>query len=603
MARTLANILMPFMFAIVLASCGQHEQSPHNDSSSYTIDIPKNVDKKSFEPKIEFTQPPKTSFTHAFDLTTLQANTKSNIPDGCTPILNRTTITLPGDYCLARHIIVDTPNEPGIVIAANDVTIDLLGHAIVSTVEHTTGMGISAHRRRSITIKNGAITGFLSGVLATEGESITLESLDLSGNQWRGARLLGKNIKTINLEVHNMEGHEPYTDSPPIALEVFGNSCQIDGLNYSHIKPIHWSDNTGINAPKCRLSNIYDHGQPDGFCKPIIRPDTLSEPGRYCLKNDLIIKEQNQSGLVITSDDVEIDLAGHAIRSTWPNSLGSGISSHDFDRLSISNGTISGFLFGIRMEECDNCSVMRMAMHDNHMIGIRMYGDAGTVTQSHIGEINGLGGDFASSYSYGIELSGPNAKISENIVEQIYPFREGEGVGISVSLDSRHSHITHNRLNWDGRSTVGRIIGVWLDVTYMDSGNISSNEISNADYAFAGRPGSTMEENTVKANCNYWGGRNIKPDETTNLSLYPEKCNDDLNILKAKLEANPNDAILHFRFGMATLEERNFYDGIKAYEKACSLDFAEACRQVDRLKETGQYDEMMHDATEQTAKD
>lgn len=85
----------------------------------------------------------------------------------CTVIASYTTpilITTPGRYCLMQDVVSNDGSS--VWIQADNVTLDLAGHKITSKVVATFGsVGINAQSNQSITIMNGTVQGFNTGIL------------------------------------------------------------------------------------------------------------------------------------------------------------------------------------------------------------------------------------------------------------------------------------------------------------------------------------------------------------------------------------------------------------------------------------------------------
>ena len=72
-------------------------------------------------------------------------------------------------------------------------------------------------------------------------------------------------------------------------------------------------------------------------------PATLSRPGRYKLTSNLVVPS-GADGIILTANNVTIDLNGFTIRSNPPGSTQSGIwSLGGGDGLRVMNGTMTGF--------------------------------------------------------------------------------------------------------------------------------------------------------------------------------------------------------------------------------------------------------------------
>lgn len=94
----------------------------------------------------------------------------------CTPtaIWQATTIDKSGPYCLAQDIVGT------IVIAADNVTLDLNSHAI----DGNQATAIVASNVHNVTIKNGTITNANLGISITNAEGVRLDTIDiLASNQ------------------------------------------------------------------------------------------------------------------------------------------------------------------------------------------------------------------------------------------------------------------------------------------------------------------------------------------------------------------------------------------------------------------------------------
>jgi hypothetical protein len=81
-------------------------------------------------------------------------------------------IDQPGSYVLTSNLVVSTANVIGIVIAADNVTLDLNGHALIGPGIGTGGndaRGIDGRFRKNVTIINGTVRDFPSDGIALHG--------------------------------------------------------------------------------------------------------------------------------------------------------------------------------------------------------------------------------------------------------------------------------------------------------------------------------------------------------------------------------------------------------------------------------------------------
>ncbi len=185
-------------------------------------------------------------------------------------------------------------------------------------------------------------------------------------------------------------------------------------------------------------------------------PYTIVVPGNYILASDLTT---TTGGITIKSDNVSIDLNGYSIQGeTSPSTQYFGISSFGYNNITIQNGNIHGFQYGIYLSDyVGQASSGDELTGGGHIIdsvnishssfrGIRIEGQGNVVTNNTISYIGGA--DVTpDSYAFGIESFGFNADISHNNIFEIRGSGYsdlGEGVGISISRYGDGSTINGN---------------------------------------------------------------------------------------------------------------------------------------------------------------
>ena len=73
-----------------------------------------------------------------------------------------------------------SPDTPAaIIIGASNITLDLGGHTISSSVVNDFNSAVSAENVNGITIKNGTIEGFLTGIILRNTNNVTVENLTI----------------------------------------------------------------------------------------------------------------------------------------------------------------------------------------------------------------------------------------------------------------------------------------------------------------------------------------------------------------------------------------------------------------------------------------
>ena len=200
-------------------------------------------------------------------------------------------------------------------------------------------------------------------------------------------------------------------------------------------------------------------------------PFTITLPGDYILASNL---ESTGDGIIIKASDVSIDLNGYTVTGAEsPTNRFYGISSFDYDNISIKNGNIVGFQYGIYLSDLvDHAGTAAELSGGGHLIdnvnisestfrGIRIEGQNNVVTNNTISNIGGATIN-QNSYGMGIESFGLNATISSNFILEIHGSGEsdlGEGVGISVSRYGDGTIISGNTIS---------NLAAEIDETYSD---------------------------------------------------------------------------------------------------------------------------------------
>ena len=103
---------------------------------------------------------------------------------GVRPVTKATTITESGSYLLLRDITIGEPGT-AIVIAANNVSLNLNGHALVGP-GNKQGVGIAIEGVSGVSVHNGTIVGFGTGVRVASAHDVRVEDLQIRGEDGGG---------------------------------------------------------------------------------------------------------------------------------------------------------------------------------------------------------------------------------------------------------------------------------------------------------------------------------------------------------------------------------------------------------------------------------
>lgn len=124
----------------------------------------------------------------------------------CTAIASLpAVISAQGVYCLTAHLSTAITTGAAITITTNNVVLDLNGFKIggLGAGTGTEAVGIYAHQRQNITIKNGIVRGFATGIYLQDNSlSISqghlIEDIRADQNTYIGIMVNGKGITVRN---------------------------------------------------------------------------------------------------------------------------------------------------------------------------------------------------------------------------------------------------------------------------------------------------------------------------------------------------------------------------------------------------------------------
>lgn len=137
-------------------------------------------------------------------------------------------------------------------------------------------------------------------------------------------------------------------------------------------------------------------------CNPISAlPATISQPGTYCLTQNMYYSPTSGAAITITSNNVVLDFNGFSISGLNSATLATGVLGSNVSGVHVRNGQINLFLVGINLGGTQSVSpyktniVENMQLTFERRIGIAI--DSGIVTKNLITEVGG--GQIAESPS------------------------------------------------------------------------------------------------------------------------------------------------------------------------------------------------------------
>lgn len=208
-------------------------------------------------------------------------------------------------------------------------------------------------------------------------------------------------------------------------------------------------------------------------------------------------------GLVVGAHAITIDLNGHSVVGAG---LGAGIRNDGFDGVTIRNGTVQGFDYGVLLNPGTAGNVVAaLALTANQIAGVQLDGAAQSVLRDSTVELQSndgvvlaggatgnfvLGNTIGQTANRGIVVQGSSGNVLESNV-----VTTSSDVGISLEGASGN-RLTKNTVSANGDAGIGLLLG-------SDSNLVLENTLSlNQDAALlvSGSHENRIEQNTVRQN-------------------------------------------------------------------------------------------------------
>lgn len=250
------------------------------------------------------------------------------------------TLNQPGSYYLTGNINVSGGNV--IVIAADDITLDLNGFAISSTAPFASGSAITlAGGRSRVAISNGLVR---SGVTYVIG-SFTAGPGFVHGLSWSGAAPNSVRVSQLSVCGVQANGIDLGTDASTIAQACTVRVAGGLGLRAGVVSDSSATIIGATSVSAGRIANTVGalaNGSGSGFSVSGPTLDSLSaradariplpprtstvyinSPGSYYLTGDIVVSTGD--AIVVAASGVTLDLNGYALVSTASPAGGAGI--------------------------------------------------------------------------------------------------------------------------------------------------------------------------------------------------------------------------------------------------------------------------------------
>jgi hypothetical protein len=143
-------------------------------------------------------------------------------------------------------------------------------------------------------------------------------------------------------------------------------------------------------APIDKNAAPYQNKKLENGCFMLFRSAVLDQPGCFELQEDVAFEGDNDYFLLIKSSDVQVELNGRTVTGPGQSSTQSGIYIEGGDNISISNGSIGGFMFGIRGEPSaageplKKVQLKNLNVSNASLIGVKLIADDVTIDNTYV---------------------------------------------------------------------------------------------------------------------------------------------------------------------------------------------------------------------------
>ena len=255
------------------------------------------------------------------------------------PISTSTTINSAGSYYLATNIVT-SGTSPGIIISADNVTLDLNGFSILGSGASGNGISISAGVDNAV-VRNGTIRDcYHHGIYAANATNCVFRDIRVLNNARAGGALYGGIHAGLRAQVKN--------------CRIIGNHgggiiAKNDSIVSGNVIENQGGTGLRVTGSGTYIANNIVKGNGDNYdlssgnqlnlllCEI---PETLDWPCSVKLVGTLTCSQTNVNGITVNADDVSINLNGHTLIGPGASS-GHGIDQADtYRNLSVENGKV-----------------------------------------------------------------------------------------------------------------------------------------------------------------------------------------------------------------------------------------------------------------------
>ncbi|MDJ0612880.1 MAG: right-handed parallel beta-helix repeat-containing protein [Rhizobiaceae bacterium] len=246
----------------------------------------------------------------------------------CTEITSvPAVINVQGVYCLKGNLTTSMTSGAAIRINTNNVTIELNGWKLGGSAAGlaTNASGIYADDRKNITIRNGTIRGFRTGIgidgSAASSSGHLIEDMLVNGNRAAGIRVSGNNNTIRNNRITNTGPSSLTLSATGIEISsgknisIYGNT--VSGLNSaSAVAGIKMNYVANVEVRDNRIFDLLNGNSKEGI--------TSGNVHRLTIRNNTVTTENggfNSSGIKNLASSQAVACVGNIVNG-FANNIG-----------------------------------------------------------------------------------------------------------------------------------------------------------------------------------------------------------------------------------------------------------------------------------------
>ncbi|MBI4661379.1 MAG: right-handed parallel beta-helix repeat-containing protein [Verrucomicrobia bacterium] len=384
------------------------------------------------------------------------------------------SVTVPGSYYLTTNL-TGARGTNGVVIQADDVTVDLNGFSLIGSPGALNGITVS-DARRNVRISNGSIRNWTVGIEATNSAQSSLELLVVSENLGHGI-LLGPNSVVMKCTSYSNQGDGINADREATVKDCTARGNFLNGIKLG----------TGSEVRACLASFNSEHGiAVEKYC--VVSDCTVLSntrvglaAGEGCQISAVSASHNREVGIVLGANSVVNN--SFATLNSW-----SGLVGGDSCRITETSTTFNG-QNGIASgaeSQMNNCvasqnqdhglvagagsHVLQSKANGNRKVGIRA--ENGSTVQGCTSQRNGADGILVSSdctvaanhctYNFNArDAAGIHATGTDNCIKENHVVSNDRGLSVEIAGNIIFKNTAaNNTINYLilGSQTIGPVV-------------------------------------------------------------------------------------------------------------------------------------------------